>query len=72
MTTNENGLTFDAWLEECNAWLRERIGISTLEIADWDWWYGWNDGMSPEDAAREAFASDDIGSMFTELLDGGE
>ena len=64
-------LTFDQWLEAGNTWLRNQTGgISTLEIADWNWRDAFDDGMTPEDAAREAFASDDLGALFLDLLDG--
>jgi hypothetical protein len=69
---NENDLTLDEFCSQANAWLLGKLGISTLELADWDWWNGWNDGMSPEDAARECLAADDIGCMMLALLDGGE
>jgi hypothetical protein len=68
--TNDDGLTFDEWCEKANTYLMNTVGISTLEIADWDWYNGWLDGMSPEGAAEQAFADDDLGALFLDLLDG--
>jgi hypothetical protein len=67
---NEHDLTLDEFCEQANQHLLATVGISTLEIADFDWWNAWNDGMSPSDAAEQAFADDDIGALFLDLLDG--
>lgn len=67
---NGNGLTLNEFCEKADQHLRRTIGISTLEIADWDWWNAWNDDMSPEDAAQQAFLDDDLGSLFYDLFDG--
>jgi hypothetical protein len=68
---NENGLTFEEFVIATNRALENITqGIGLDEIADWDTWSAWNDGMDPEDAAREAFAADDLGALFLDLLDG--
>ena len=61
--------TFDDWLTECNAWLEKTYGVVSLEIADWHWRDAFDDGMSAEDAAREAFAADDLGALYLDLLE---
>ena len=61
---------FNTWLNECDAWLRSRLQFGIAHIADWNWRYAFEDGMSPEDAARQAFADDDLGALFIDLLDG--
>ena len=62
--------TFDDWLAACNTWLEKTVGVGSLEITDWHWRDAFEDGTSPEEAAREAFAADDLGSLFLDLLDG--
>ena len=61
---------FQAWMHECDQWLLGKVQVSTYEIADWTWRDAFDDGMSPEDAAREAFEADDLGRLFLDLLDG--
>lgn len=62
---------FDVWMEE----VKEEFAIlvegcvSIDDIADWGYWDGWNDGMSPADAARMAAENDTIMSQYLELMD---
>jgi hypothetical protein len=57
---NEHGLTMKAWLKQVDVILQERIGVSHSDLADFDIWDCWSDGMSPEEGAYECMNNDDL------------
>ncbi|AEJ93342.1 hypothetical protein SEA_KIPPER29_94 [Mycobacterium phage Kipper29] len=50
-----NSLTFKSWLGYVDAHMYRRYGVTHDDVADQTWWDWWNDGVSPVDAAQEAF-----------------
>lgn len=54
---------FGLWLLFVNRALRP-LGVGHRDLADWTWRDGFDDGMRPAEAAREALAQDDIGQLL--------
>ena len=55
-TTNEDGLTFSAWLDRANHDCAAISGLTLADLPDSCMWDAWNDGVSPRDHAVEVLA----------------
>ena len=54
-----NGLTYKQWIARVDANLESRIGLGHEDVADFNSYDAWSDGMTPEDGADECLESDD-------------
>lgn len=66
MSEQVNGLTMEQWLDKVDRIIFDKYGISVHDLADFQIWDLWHDGVSPEEGALEALENDDIGSMILE------
>lgn len=48
-----NKMSFEQWRAKVNMYVEMYIGLGCDDLPDWDYWYAWNDGMSPSKAASE-------------------
>ena len=72
-------LTFSAWLDLVDAEvvritaLGGGVGLDRESFAEWDFASAFEDGLEPDQAARDMLAADTIGAGFLEIagLDGG-
>lgn len=72
-------LTFSAWLDLVDAEVvkitlkASGVGLGREDFADWDYAPAFEDGLEPDQAARDLLAADTMGAGFLELagLDGG-
>ena len=54
------GRTLKQWLAEVDVIIGRRIGISVHDLADFQIWDNWNDGVTPAEGADVALDNDDL------------
>jgi len=59
-----NKLSFDQWMQQIDNIFMDKLGLSYMDIADWYYRDAYDDGLTPLEAAEEAFNSDDLTSMM--------
>ena len=54
------GRTLKQWIAEVDRIIGRRIGISVHDLADFQIWDNWNDGVTPAEGADVALDNDDL------------
>lgn len=56
---------FAVWLMTVDRDLRNKVQVTHRDLSDWSWRDAYDNGTSPQDAAAQALAEDDLyGSIF--------
>lgn len=59
MQNERNGLTYKQWIAKVDANLESRIGLGHEDVADFNSYDAWDDGMTPAEGADECLSRDD-------------
>ena len=66
MNDRRNGLTFDEWMKGVDAILLDACGMSHMDLADRDYWNGWDSGTTPNDFVVDEWGDpEDIESFMS-------
>lgn len=57
---------FAVWLMIIDRDLRKQLQVSHRDLSDWNWRDAYDNGTSPQDAAKQALADDDLYGMTFE------
>jgi hypothetical protein len=57
--TNDDDLTFEAWMEAVDAEIQRVVGLTTSDLADCCFADMWSDGCPPTEAAAECLREND-------------
>ena len=60
MQDERNGLTYKQWIAQVDANLELRIGLGHEDVADFNSYDAWSDGMTPKEGADECIDCDDM------------
>lgn len=65
-------MSFEHWMKGVDAILVSKVGLSSSDLVDRDWWCAWNDEMEPLDAIETLIADpDDIETFMQAEFFGG-
>ena len=59
---------FACWLQALNQAVQRRVLISYDDLEDWDYWYAYDAGMTPRDAAVQMLEDNGYGDAYPEPL----
>lgn len=61
-------MTFQEWMRQIDAILWSRFQVTSADLADTTYRDMFEDELTPQEAAEEALANDDLGAMMLEEL----